>query len=371
MDVPPKQIGYEERVRPATQSETPQWCPLCRRFVKCLREHAAHRHLPWWADAVAACAICEASCGTRAKLRKHVELCHEGSVGAMLTPADWFVRVQDYLEDVASQLNRNMVELIEFVNHSGFTLANFTFSSMSKEEKEYHDVAETSDSSPFNPTDAKTSRDLGHWKILLRLVNETNTDRKEANSFSPWLGYSFVIPMTVELPRRQLNSGQTSQRRPAETSQRCTASRPSVTEIRQPSYVTETSRGHYKPSYNTRRSATAVRRSSDAWHQKFQNMGRPVAETSQRRRHTVTVPERTATSSSSPYSSSSSSSSDSSSVTVINAPLVRRERSRSPVRPKVISRNTSPVRQKVFARGRSPLNSVLHVIEGYSDQSMN
>lgn len=218
LSVPEKQTGYPEVTRPATPGEYPKKCPCCdNRFVSKVREHANVRHLPWWLDPTAACGICKASCGKASRLEAHIRVCHLDEADARLSFEDWREKIIPYVFMLARRLNLpGLKSLIRYVNEKKLGLEQMP--TLSHSESQFHCAELDGPTTPYDPVNPKSMRDLCHWRVMLNLIRAAGIDGEDVQSFTPWQGYMYVTKIA---PRVSSGRPFTTTPRSGSSSNRC------------------------------------------------------------------------------------------------------------------------------------------------------
>lgn len=190
--VPDKQTGYPEKTRPATKGEKCKKCPNCGdRQVAKIREHANARHLAWWMDPTAACAICKTSCGKASRLESHVKNCHPGTTEAKLSFEEWRERIVPFIMRLPRKLNLpGLQSLLKYVKENKLALDSSPV--LSEGERVFHCSELDGPAPSYDPVHPKSLRDLCHWRVLLNLVRVCKIDGMNVRNFTPWHGYEYV-----------------------------------------------------------------------------------------------------------------------------------------------------------------------------------
>ena len=165
-------------------------CPICEEKVPKLQEHANARHLPWWADPLSACRICEASCNRGNRQTLHERLCHPAG-GSTLQVDEWLEHMVPFFFQLAKRLKLGGIKsLLRFTREEKLSLESPP--TLSEAERAYYEADFDGEAPPYNPCQPTSMRDLSHWKVLLRLVARAGIADEECRSFVPVHGFTFI-----------------------------------------------------------------------------------------------------------------------------------------------------------------------------------
>ena len=182
-----------------TPSMRPDFCCICKKKVRSLRRHANARHLPWFVDALSACAVC-CSQTNHPTMMKHHNAEQHPRLDTRLPPSLWREHMLGLFRHLQQALGlRAVEELPQFARNYNLGLTNLV--ELNASEQPY--FREFGDAELFNPCRPVTMCDCSHWRIILRLISKVGEEQFSGSvqTIKPEEGRIFIRDVAVNRPK--------------------------------------------------------------------------------------------------------------------------------------------------------------------------